>query len=200
MRAIGAAFVVFMMGMSAGCAINKQYPEVNATNQVEQEAYVIGVGDSLKVSVWRNPDLSVSVPVRPDGRISAPLVGDLKAAGETPEALASSLTEKLGNFIRTPQVTVIVTGTASAEYLNRVRVTGAVNSPQSVPYRKGMTVMDLVLLAGGLTPLADGNNAKLYRGDQSYPLYLNDILVKGDLRSNYELMSSDTLTVPESVF
>ena len=142
--------------------------------------------------------------MRPDGNISVPLVGDIKAEGASAEALASGLTEKLESFIRSPQVTVIVSNPTSSEFLRRVRLTGAVASPTSISYQKGMTVMDIVLLVGGVTPFADANDTKLYRktssGTKVYPVYLDDILKKGDLQSNYNLMPNDIITVPECLF
>lgn len=197
--------VVLLALVLASCALTREYPEIKSgPSAAKSGPYLIGKGDSLTVSVWRNPDLSVSVPVRPDGKISTPLVGDIQAAGLTAEQLATNLTKVLDGYIRTPQVTVIVANAASSTYLHRVRVTGAVNGPISVPHQEGMTVMDLVLQAGGLTPLASGNKATLYRvteeGSEAYPVYLEDILKEGDLRSNYLLSPSDTITVPESSF
>lgn len=197
MKVIAMALMALLM---AGCSLTKQYPEVVASASYLEQEYKIGIGDTLNVSVWRNADLSISVPVRPDGRISTPLVGDIQAAGLTAIELSDAIRAKLEDYVRTPQVTVIVTSPVSAEYLHRIRVTGAVGSPQSVPYRKGMTVMDAVLAAGGTSPFAAANKAKLHRGDQVYPLYIDDILKDGDLRSNYELMPSDTIAVPESAF
>jgi len=168
------------------------------------EVYQIGVGDQLNVMVWRNADLTITVPVRPDGKISVPLVGDIFAAGKSAPTLAKEIEGVLTNFIRTPQVTVIITNANSTEFINRVRVTGAVNSPMSMPFRKGMTVLDLVLLSGGVSEFADGNNTTLYRltstGIETYPVYVEDILKNGDVRSNYTLMPSDIVTVPEQLF
>ncbi len=168
------------------------------------EVYRIGVGDQLQVSVWRNPELSVEVPVRPDGKISAPLVGDVLAAGITPEDLAQTVTEKLKTFIRSPKVTVVVIDPASADFQQRVRVTGAIQTPTSVPYRKGMTVLDLILVGGGANEFAVLNKAKLYRvtaeGTKVYPVRLKDILERGKLDTNYNLLPSDIVTVPERSF
>ena len=169
-----------------------------------EETYKIGVGDQLQIGVWKNPELSVAVPVRPDGKISVPLAGDVVAAGRSTEELSKEVTETLGQFIRSPKVTVIVTSPQSAMFLRRVRITGAVNNPQSIMHGQGITVLDLVLQAGGLTPFAVPNDAKLYRktasGLQSYPIRLNDILEKGRLETNYPLMPSDIVTVPERAF
>lgn len=166
--------------------------------------YKIGEGDGLNISVWRNPELSVGVPVRPDGMISVPLIGDIKAAGEEPEVLADKIKNELANYIKNPQVTVVVTNAVSSEYLHRVRVTGAVNRPSSITYTNGMTVMDVVLVTGGLTEFAKSNETKLYRTTQSgnkvYIIRLEDILEKGDISTNFKLQPGDIITVPEKIF
>lgn len=178
--------------------------EALASNPGESAAYIIGPTDVVRISVWRNEDLSVEVPVRPDGQISAPLVGDLQASGRSPEQLAGNIQEELSVFIREPEVTVIVTSMGSNEFIDRVRVTGAVRSPISVPYRKGMTVMDMVLNAGGPTEFAKGNAARLYRKHKgsvvSIPVDLEAILSDGDVQTNYLMHPGDILTVPERVF
>jgi polysaccharide export outer membrane protein len=166
--------------------------------------YRIGVGDSLRVSVWHNADLSTQVVVLPDGKISVPLVGDVHAVGETTESLAEQVTEGLEAFVRQPEVTVSVLSAVSAEYLQRVRITGAVNSPLSVVFRRGLTVLDIVLLAGGLTPFANANDALLYREEEEelkvYPVRLKDILTRGKLETNYNVLPLDIITVPEKRF
>ncbi|MAN51417.1 MAG: sugar ABC transporter substrate-binding protein [Marinimicrobium sp.] len=166
--------------------------------------YRIGVGDSLRINVWRNAELSSDVPVRPDGRISMPLIGDVPVAGRTTEELASALTESLTDYVRNPQVTVIVTNPASADFQLRVRITGAVTNPQSLAYREGMTVLDLVLMAGGPNEFASPNKAKLYRrvdGElKVYPIYLNDLIERGKVDTNYTLQPSDIVAVPERAF
>ncbi|MBR9805029.1 sugar ABC transporter substrate-binding protein [bacterium] len=195
-----------MLALVLAACQNNPIPQEMPEKSVDYSLtdYEIGVGDRLSVTVWQNPDLSAEVPVRPDGKISTSLVGDILAAGKTPEALAADLTEKLKSFIRNPQVTVIVAQPNSSDYLQRVRVTGAVRDPISAPYRKGMTVLDLVLNAGGLTDFAAANKAKLYRkraGETKvYPIYLDDILKKGELTTNYDLVPSDVITVPERSF
>lgn len=168
------------------------------------QQYIIGATDVVSVSVWRNQDLSVSVPVRPDGKISVPLIGDVQASGETPEQLADSVERRLASYIREPQVSVVVTSMGSHEFTDRVRVTGAVGQPTSTPHRDGMTVLDIVLGSGGLTPFASGNNAMLYRtldGEVvAIPVRLNDILERGDISTNYSLRPGDILTIPERNF
>lgn len=168
------------------------------------QEYIIGVTDVVKVSVWRNEDLSVSVPVRPDGKISVPLIGDVQASGQAPEQLADSVEERLASYIREPQVSVVVTSMGSHEFTDRVRVTGAVGQPTSTPYRDGMTVLDIVLSSEGLTPFASGNDAMLYRSLErevvAIPVRMDDILERGDISTNYTLRPGDILTIPERNF
>jgi polysaccharide biosynthesis/export protein len=163
--------------------------------------YLIGPGDSLQVFVWRNPDLSTVVPVRPDGKISTPLVEDMVAVGKTPSNLARDIEHVLGEFIRSPQVNVIVTIPVSA--LSQVKVIGQVTNPQSLPYREGMRVLDAVLASGGLAQYAAGNRAKIVRkqGDKQTELRikLDSLINKGDMKQNLELKPGDVIVVPESI-
>lgn len=172
--------------------------------EYSSEEYQIGVGDQIRIEVWGNERLSLDVPVRPDGKISMSLIGDVLAAGFSTNSLSESITSKLLEYIKNPQVSVIVTNPSSSDFQQRIRVTGAVNSPQSVPYRKGMTVLDLVLLAGGPNEFAVPNDSKLYRKSEGqvkvYPIYLDDILKAGRLESNYMLVPSDIVTIPERSF
>jgi len=203
--------IITMLILLAGCnapqvatSTMDTTKSVDPTNAGLLDEYRIGVGDSLQISVWRNPDLSASVVVLPSGDISVPLVGDIRAAGETTESLATQISDGLNSFVRQPNVTVSVLSAVSAEYLQRVRITGAVNAPLSVSYRRGLTVLDFVLQAGGLTPFANANRALLYRQEgeelKVYPVRLDDILKKGDLKTNYTLLPSDIITVPENSF
>ncbi|MFT6985264.1 MAG: polysaccharide export outer membrane protein [Psychromonas sp.] len=195
-------FLLFILStcIITSCAVPLEVPEQG----LEIPEYKIGAGDQLYINVWQNPDLSLSVPVRPDGKISVPLVGDAPAVGLSAETLSENLKEQLSQFIRNPEVTVIVTSAISAEYLTRVRITGAVQAPQSTPYRQGMTILDLLLQAGSLTPFANGNDAILYRktksGTKRYSIRLDSIIKEGDISTNYELRPSDILIVPESIF
>jgi polysaccharide export outer membrane protein len=189
-----------------GCATttgSTQAPKLNPQAQAVSE-YQIGVDDELKISVWQNPDLDVSVPVRPDGKISVPLVGDVDAGGHTPEEVAAAIQDKLKNYVRDPQVTVILTQLRSHEYLSRVRVTGAVRQPVSVPYRQGMTVLDAVLAAGGTNEFAAADRTELYRkeGDatHAYAVHLDRILKEGELTTNYPVQPGDVITIPERTF
>ncbi len=166
--------------------------------------YRIGVDDTVSINVWRNPELSVNIPVRPDGKISMPLIGDVQAAGFTPEQVAEDISNKLKAFVRDPNVTLMITSLQSHEYLTRVRVTGAVNTQSSLNFRQGMTVLDAVLAAGGINDFAAPNKTKLYRKIDNktrvISIYLSDILYKGQLESNIELRPGDIITVPERLF
>jgi len=176
----------------------------NNANETIAKDYKIGVDDMVKVNVWKNPDLSVEVPVRPDGMISVPLIGDVRAGGKIPSEVAELIKERLSVYIRKPEVTVILSQLNSHEFISRVRVTGAVNSPMSISYRQGMTVLDAVLEAGGISKFANPNKTKLYRkqGDKSLlmPVKLKNILKKGALDTNYDLRPGDVITVPERGF
>lgn len=164
--------------------------------------YLIGPGDSLQVFVWRNPELSVTVPVRPDGRISTPLVEDMTAVGKTPTQLARDIEKVLSEYVRSPQVNVIVTHPESA--FSQVKVIGQVLRPAPVAYREGMTVLDAVLAVGGLTNFAAGNRTRLVRvqdGKQvELPIKLDSLMNKGDMSQNLKLKPGDVLVVPESRF
>lgn len=182
----------------AGCAgPTAPPPDMQQAPEFVDE-YRIGIGDGLDIRVWRNPDLSVTVPVRPDGKISVPLAGDLMVGGQTPEEVAAMITERLATYIRDPNVTVIVTE-PGLRY--RVRVTGAVNSPVTIPYSQGMTVLDVVLEAGGPNEFANPGRTMLYRADgQALPIDLGRILNRGDMSTNYPVGPGDTVTVPERAF
>ncbi len=197
------ALVLAVVWLLSGCASNMSDGAPIAEVGLLEE-YRIGVGDQLQVSVWKNKELSVSVPVRPDGKISMPLIGDVLAAGKEAEVLAADIGKQLSRFVREPQVTVIVVNPGSSDFQRRVRVSGAVGKAMSIAYRDGMTVLDLVLMAGGLNEFASGNKAKLYRkvSDEVkvYPVKLVDILERGKLETNYQLMPSDIVTVPERSF
>lgn len=170
------------------------------------DRYEIGVDDVVQVSVWRNPELSITVPVRPDGKISVPLIGDVDAGGRTPMQVAATIESQLANFVRDPKVAVILTELNSHEFISRVRVTGAVQQPVSIPYRQGMTVLDAVLQAGGITEFASADKTKLFRrpadGGESkpYEVRLRAILEKGDLETNLKVEPGDIITVPERAF
>lgn len=210
MRRITTTVAVFLLGLGllalAGCASAPgtlaQSPPESAAPAVDE--YRIGVDDVIRVAVWQNPDLGVTVPVRPDGMISVPLVGDVRAGGKTALEVRDEIRERLTAFVRDPQVTVIIDQLRSHEYLSRVRVTGAVRTPVSVPWRQGMTVLDAVLAAGGTTEFAAADRAELFRHEggttRAYPVRLDRILKQGDLSTNFPAAPGDVITVPERIF
>jgi polysaccharide export outer membrane protein len=164
--------------------------------------YLIGPGDSLQVFVWRNPDLTVTVPVRPDGKISTPLVEDMVAVGKTPSNLARDIEKALSVYVKSPQVNVIVTVPASV--FSQVKVIGQVLHPQALPYREGMTVLDAILAAGGLGQFAAGNRTRLVRvvngKSQELKIKLESLVNSGDMSQNLALKPGDVLVVPETRF
>jgi len=164
--------------------------------------YIIGPGDDLQVFVWRNPDLSVTVPVKPDGRITTPLVEDMQASGKTAAQLARDVEKVLAQYVRTPQVNIIVTSPRSL--YSAIKLVGQVKTPQTIPYREGLTVLDAVLTGGGLTDFAAGNRAKIIRQEHGrtteVKVRIKDMVENGDLRTNVALRPGDTLIVPESRF
>ena len=203
---VKACMVIGVVIVLAGCGTTGEprLPVKSTDHQVLVNSYHIDVGDEVKVSVWNNADLSVTEPVRPDGKIAVPLVGDIMAAGRTPEELASTIKTRLADYIREPNVTVILTGLEGLSYLSRIRVTGAVSKNISITYHQGMTVLDAVLDAGSITLYANGNGTKLHRrtasGPQTYDIHLQDILENGDMTTNVPLMPGDIITVPEKAF
>ena len=154
--------LLLVVSILLGCETAGQIPAVSDAPVVEKE-YRIGADDKVQVIVWRNPELSMVGPVRPDGKITVPLVGDVEAGGHTPAEVAEQIKKQLSLYIRDPNVAVIITELHSHEYLSRVRVTGAVKAPKSIPYRQGMTVLDVILEAGGVNDFAAPNRTKLYR-------------------------------------
>ena len=202
MRILSLMAVAFFLAACSTANIVTEQPVESSIGIVDE--YKLGIGDAVEVNVWRNPDLSVSVMVRPDGKISVPLAGDVEVDGVSTNELSKIIEERLSSYIRNPKVTVIVSNPTSAEFIHRIRVTGAVAAQRSIPYRKGITVLDVILEAGGVTPFASADKSKLYRqteeGAKVYPIYLNDILEKGILDSNYILFPQDIITVPERGF
>lgn len=201
----GALVATFII---AGCENVPRVPE-SAVDTAQPFAsfegnYRIGVDDRVQIVVWRNPELSVTAPVRPDGKISVPIIGDVEAGGRTPSEVSEIIKKRLSEYIRDPNVAVILTELRSHEFLSRVRVTGAVRTPRSMPHRQGMTVLDAVLEAGGVNDFASPNRTKLYRKvkDKTAVLEvdLGDILKKGRLETNYPLRPGDVVTVPERLF
>lgn len=193
---IGAITALF----SAGCATT--YPPAPRTVTGPDFEYVIGPLDSVNVIVWRNPELSLAVPVRPDGKITTPLIDDLPAIGKSPTVLARDIEKALGKYIRDPVVTVIVT-TFVGPTSEQVRVIGEAAKPQILPYRKDMTLLDVMIAVGGLTDFADGNHATISRMSESgkvYSVRLQDLVKRGDVSANVEMRPGDILVIPQSWF
>lgn len=165
--------------------------------------YVIGAGDMLNINVWRNPEVSLSVPVRPDGKVTTPLVEDMQAAGKTSTQLARDVEKALEKYIQQPMVTVIVTGFVGP-YSQQIRVIGQAARPQALPYRQGMSLMDVLIAVGGVTDFAAGNKANIIRvvdGRQlSLPVRLQDLVRDGDISANVTMRPGDVLVIPESLF
>jgi polysaccharide export outer membrane protein len=194
----------FLVALLAGCGGPALTLAPPPTEAIAAPEYRIGSDDVLAVKVWQNPELDVSVPVRSDGRITVPLIGDVVAGGRTPEEVRDAIATALAEYVREPRVTVLVTELRSNEYLSRVRVTGAVRTPISLPFRPGMTVLDAVLAAGGPTEFAAADRTALHRRDgtgaRSYAVPLGALLEQGDLRGNYAVQPGDVITVPQRVF
>jgi len=208
MRNYNTTFATIILVIAlVGCAGDPNLPsgsQLQSGPSVMVESYQMAVGDELQVNVWKNDELSVAAPIRPDGRISLPLVGDVMAAGKTPDALAKEIEQKLKAYVRNPKVTVILTNLQGHEFLSRIRITGAVEKNVSLNYHQGMTVLDAVLAAGSVTPYANSNATKLHRrtaqGAQVYDIRLKDIMQKGDMTTNVRLLPGDVITVPERLF
>ena len=170
--------------------------------KLPDDNYIIGPGDTLEVFVWRNPDLTRTVPVRPDGKISTPLVEDMVAVGKTPPQLARDMEKVLSEYVRAPKVNIIVTTAASAFSL--VKVVGQVQHPSALPYREGMRVLDAILAVGGLTQFASGNRARIVRMENGKEKIIHvkvaDLVNGGDVKQNALLRPGDVLVVPQSIF
>ncbi|CDH46815.1 Polysaccharide export protein [Candidatus Contendobacter odensis Run_B_J11] len=173
------------------------------TTSPETYNYLIGPGDSVQIFVWRNPEVSQGVTVRPDGKISTPLVEDLQASGKTPTQLARDLEKALETYIRQPIVTVIVAG-GIGPYSEQIRVVGQAAKPQAIAYKQKMTLLDVMIVVGGLTQFADGNKTKVVRvvddKQKEYEVRVNDLLNDGDITANVDMLPGDILIVPESWF
>jgi polysaccharide export outer membrane protein len=201
-RAAGAALVGAMLVLS-GCATNQYPPLTSQTTPMSPHEYLVGPGDTVSITVWRNPEVSLSVPVRPDGKITTPLVQDMAASGKTPSQLARDLEKALEKYIQQPIVTVIVTNFVGP-YSEQIRVIGQATKPQALPYRENMSLMDVLIAVGGITEFASGNKAVLIRNvngkQQSYAVRLHDLIRRGDLSANAPMRPGDVLVIPESFF
>lgn len=185
------------------CATNSGIPQESGESPQAMMDYLIGAGDGLSVNVWRNPEVSANVTVRPDGKITTPLVEDLQASGKTPAQLAGDIRTVLSKFIQEPVVTVTVTSFVGM-YSQQIRVIGQAAKPQALSYREGMSLMDVIIAVGGITEFAAGNRASIVRnvdGEQvKIPARLKDLIKNGDLSANIAMRPGDILVIPESFF
>ena len=195
-----------LVALVTGCATNPGLPEAELRSlerSGEGPLYEIGPGDNLQIFVWENPELSISVPVRPDGRINTPLVEDLQAAGRTPTELARDMEDELGQYVRNPVVTVIVSGFVGQPDA-QIRVVGEAAEPQALLYRERMTLLDVMIEVGGLTEFAAGNRAQLIRtigGERrAQTVKLDDLVREGDISANAAVRPGDILIIPEAWF
>jgi polysaccharide export outer membrane protein len=192
-----ALFIAVAAIFGTGCASFPPAP-IHAGSSHD---YLIGPGDTLNIVVWRNPELSMTIPVRPDGKISAPLVEDMTASGKSPSTLARDIEKVLGEYVRNPVVTVVITNFGA--YSEQIRVVGEAAKPQMLPYRQKMTLLDVVIAVGGMTDFANGNRATILRtaeGDKQYSVRLSDLIKRGDFSANVEMRPGDVLIIPQSWF
>lgn len=194
--AIGAALL-------GGCSLfGPNLPPAPTAVATDDYSYIIGAGDTLNIIVWRNPELSLSVPVRPDGKLSTPLVDELVVQGKNSIEVARDIEKQLSKYVRDPVVTVIVTGFVGP-YSEQIRVVGQAGRPQFLPYKQKMTLLDVMIAVGGLTDFADGNGATILRtseGNKQYSVRLKDLIKRGDISQNVEMKPGDVLIIPQSWF
>ena len=193
---------VVMFGLILGGCASSKFPAAPVAVDKVTNDYLIGPGDNVNIVVWRNPEVSLSVPVRPDGKITTPLVEDLQASGKTSSQLARDIEKALAKFIQDPIVTVIVT-TFVGPYSQQIRVIGQATKPQSLPYRENMTLLDVMIAVDGLTEFAAGNKATILRtaeGQQQLNVRLDDLINGGDVSANVGVRPGDVLIIPESFF
>ena len=193
---------VFLAIGIVGCASAPDYPPAPVQAASPDYNYKIGPLDAVNIIVWRNPDLSTSVPVRPDGKITVPLVEDLPALGKDPSTLARDIEKALSKYVRDPVVTVVVTN-FKGPYSQQIRVVGEAAKPQGLPYEQNMTLLDVMIAVGGLTDFADGNKATILRrseGNSQYSVRLDDLLKDGDVSANVDMKPGDILVIPQSWF
>lgn len=197
----GLAVTAVLTSVLAGCAFNR-YPPAPVVAATPDYSYKIGPLDTVNIIVWRNPELSTTVSVRPDGKISTALIADMQAAGLTPEELGTALQAALLKYVRDPIVSVIVSGFQGSSS-EQIRIIGEATKPQALPYRQGMTLLDVMIQVGGLTDFADGNGAVLVRGKEGgkqYSIRLKDLLRRGDISANVDIRPGDVIIVPQGWF
>jgi polysaccharide export outer membrane protein len=197
---VGFFAVLGMLGACSG--ISKSYPPAPATALASDYNYIVGAGDTLNIIVWRNPELSMLVPVRPDGKVTTPLVDELVAQGKTTTEIARSVEKELSKLVRDPVVTIIASNFIGP-YSEQIRVIGEATRPQALAYKKNMTMLDVMIAVGGLTDFADGNAASITRaseGEKRYSVRLKDLVKGGDISANVEVKPGDILIIPQGWF
>lgn len=203
-----AAFAVVGVALLAACSSTSKPPPAPVSAATHDYNYIIGPGDTLNVIVWRNPELSLSVPVRPDGKFSTPLIDELVGQGKTSVQVAREVEKKLEKYVRDPVVTIVVT-TFVGPYDQQIRVVGEAAKPQALPFKQYMTLLDVMIAVGGLTDFADGNEATILRtadggkdglGGKQFSVRLRDLIRRGDISANVEMKPGDILIIPQGWF
>lgn len=200
---IRTGVALMALGLIAGCSQRELLPAATLAEETPGPEYVIGPLDTLNIFVWRNPEVSLSIPVRPDGRISTPLIEDLPAAGKTPTQLARDIEGQLAKYIQDPVVTVMVTG-FQGPFSRQIRVVGEATRPAAIPFRDNMTLLDVMVAVGGITEFAAGNRATIVRvvdkEQKEFRVRLADLVKDGDITANVRVLPGDVLIIPESWF
>lgn len=203
-RRAGLVLGLLVSALLQGCAsVDEKFPPAPVAAAPVDYSYIIGAGDSLNIMVWRNPELSMQVPVRPDGKIAAPLIDEMVVQGKNSVAVAREIEAQLGKYVRDPVVTVIVTSFVGP-YSEQIRVIGEAARPQALPFKQKMTVLDVMIAVGGLTDFAAGNEATILRSvdgpGKQYSVRLKDLIKRGDVSANVEMRPGDVLIIPQSLF
>ena len=200
LQAMRVAVPSITLALLVSCA--SSHPPAPVTAATQDYNYIVGAGDNLNIIVWRNPELSMSVPVRPDGKVTTPLVEELVAQGKNSSEIARDIEKTLSKFVRDPVVTVVVTSFIGP-YSEQIRVVGEAARPQFLPYKQQMTLLDVMIAVGGLTDFAAGNSATILRGGSGgtqYSVRLKDLIKRGDISANVDMRPGDILIIPQSFF
>ena len=190
------------VGLLAACTTTDSFPPAPVSASTQDYNYIVGPGDSINIIVWRNPELSMSVPIRPDGKFSTPLIDEMVAQGKNSVEISREIEKQLAKYVRDPVVTVIVTGFVGP-YDQQIRVVGEAAKPQALPFKQYMTLLDVMIAVGGLTDFADGNGATILRsgeGGKQYAVRLRDLIRRGDISANVQMKPGDILIIPQSFF
>jgi len=200
--ALGAFACSWVWLLGACTSVASGFPPAPPTAATQDYSYIVGSGDSLNIIVWRNPELSMTVPVRPDGKITTPLIDELVVQGRTPAEIERDIEKRLAQYVRDPQVSVVVTSFVGP-YSQQIRVIGEAAKPQFLPFKQQMTLLDVMIAVGGLTDFAAGNDATIVRMSENkkqYAVRLKDLIKRGDISANVEMKPGDVLIIPQSFF